>query len=248
MIKPQVHNTRGEGIAVNSCLVTIPVFNEEETIAEVVRGVREFNPAVDILVINDGSSDNTASIAKQSGVMILSFPFNIGYGGAVQTGFRFAAEYGYSYVITMDGDGQHDPSSVKNLIETAEHTGVDIVIGSRFLGGNYRMGLFRRVGVRLFSRIARWYTGMSLTDPTSGFQILNKRAFSYLAEGDNYPLDYPDVNIIMALHKMRFKLAEAPVTMIEKPRGKSMHNGLKPLYYVMRMTLAIIMVILRKER
>jgi glycosyltransferase involved in cell wall biosynthesis len=247
MIAPQIHNTQGEGIASNSCLVTIPVFNEEETIAEVVRGIRECTPDVDILVINDGSTDNTASIVKQAGVMMLSFPFNIGYGGAVQTGFRFAAEYGYRYVITMDGDGQHDPSSVKNLIVTAEETGADIVIGSRFLRGNYRMSLFRRMGVWLFSKIARWYTGMSFTDPTSGFQILNRRVFSYLAEGDNYPLDYPDVNIIMALHKMRFRLAEAPVTMIEKPKGKSMHNGLKPLYYVLRMTLAIIMVLLRKE-
>jgi hypothetical protein len=234
-------------ITQESCLITIPVYNEEETIAAVLEDVKASNPSIDILVIDDGSTDNTTSLLEHSGVMVLYLPFNIGYGGAVQTGFRFAVEHGYSNVIIMDGDAQHDPYSIRNLIETAEQTGADIVIGSRFLKGNYRMPFFRRIGVWLFSAIARFYTGAEITDPTSGFQLLNRHAFSYLSIADNYPLDYPDVNIIMALHKMKFRLAEAPVIMNEKSNGKSMHDGLKPLYYVLRMTLAIIMVLLRKE-
>jgi len=228
-------------------LIIILAYNEEERIAEVLKDVGESNPGADILVVNDGSTDTTSDRAKKTGVMVLDIPFNIGYGGAVQTGLRFAKEYGYDFVITMDGDGQHDPYSTGKLIETMEREQADVVIGSRFLGGTYRMGIFRKIGVRLFSKIALFYTGTNFTDPTSGFQMLNRRVFSHLSEADNYPLDYPDVNIIMALHKMKFKVVETPVRMKEKPGGKSMHSGLKPLIYVLRMFLAIIMVLLRKE-
>lgn len=229
-----------------SCLIVIPAYNEEESIAKVLDDVGKSNPSADILVVNDGSTDMTSALSKQKGVMVLDIPFNIGYGGAVQTGFRFAVEHGYDFVITLDGDGQHDPHSVNSLIESMEQEKADVVIGSRFIEGTYRMGFFRKIGAWLFSKIARFYTGTNFTDPTSGFQLLNRRIFSYLSEGDNYPLDYPDVNIIMALHKMRFKVVEAPVGMKEK-QGKSMHQGLRPIVYVIRMFLAIIMILLRKE-
>lgn len=230
-----------------SCLIIIPAYNEEEHIASVLRDIRESDLSADILVVNDGSADRTSEISKQAGVMVLDLPFNIGYGGAIQTGFRFATEYGYEFVVTLDGDSQHCPSFVNNLMETMEREKADVVIGSRFIEGTYRMGVFRKMGVRLFSRIAFLYTGTNFTDPTSGFQLLNRRIFSYLSEGDNYPLDYPDVNIIIALHKMRFKLVETPVRMKEK-QGKSMHQGFRPVVYVMRMFLGIIMVLLRKEK
>lgn len=231
-----------------SYLIVIPAYNEEAVIGEVINGIRRIEPGMDILVVNDGSSDRTSEIAKSSGVKVIDIPYNIGYGGAIQIGFRFAVDYGYDYVITMDGDGQHDPESIRNLIETIEMEKADVVVGSRFLEGNYRMGLARRLGSWVFSWIANLYTGVRITDPTSGFQIYNKRAFTYLSKGDNYPLDYPDVNIIMALHKMNFKLTEAPVRMIKKKDSKSMHSGLKPLVYVLRMTLAIIMVFLYREK
>jgi glycosyltransferase involved in cell wall biosynthesis len=229
-----------------SCLIIIPAYNEEEHIANVLRDIGESNLSADILVVNDGSDDRTSAISKQAGVMVLDLPFNIGYGGAIQTGFRFATEYGYEFVVTLDGDSQHCPSFVNDLMETMEREKADVVIGSRFIEGTYRMGVFRKMGVRLFSRIAFLYTGTNFTDPTSGFQLLNRRIFSYLSEGDNYPLDYPDVNIIIALHKMRFKVVEAPVRMKEK-KGKSMHRGLRPIVYVLRMFLAIVMVLLRNE-
>jgi len=230
-----------------SYLVIIPAYNEENHIADVLREVRESNLPADILVVNDGSADETSAIAKREGVMVVDLPVNIGYGGAIQTGLRFATEFGYEFVVTLDGDGQHSPASVKSLIETMEREKADVVIGSRFIEGTYRMGIFRKMGVWLFSRIAFLCTGTNFSDPTSGFQLLNRRIFAYLSEGDNYPLDYPDANMIIALHKMKFKLAEAPVTMKEK-QGKSMHQGVLPVYYVIRMLLAIIIIMLRKEK
>ncbi|MFN3481186.1 MAG: glycosyltransferase family 2 protein [Thermodesulfovibrionales bacterium] len=230
-----------------SYLIVIPAYNEEAVIGEVINGIKEKEPGMDILVVNDGSSDMTSEIARSSGVKVVDIPYNIGYGGAIQTGFRFAVEYDYDYVITMDGDGQHDPESIRSLIEAMEKEKADVVVGSRFLEGNYRMGLARRLGSWIFSRIANLYTGVRITDPTSGFQIYNKKAFTYLSKGDNYPLDYPDVNVIMALHKINFKLTEAPVRMIEKQDSKSMHSGLRPLFYVLRMIIAIMMVPLYRE-
>ena len=229
-----------------SYLIVIPAYNEEEHIVKVLREIRESNVPADILVVNDGSTDGTSAAAKREGVMVLDIPLNLGYGGAVQTGFRFATEFGYEFVVTLDGDDQHSPYSVKNLIETMDRENADVVIGSRFMEGDYHMGIFRKIGVSLFSRIALLFTGTNFTDPTSGFQLLNRKIFSYLGGGDNYPLDYPDVNIIIALHKMRFKVVEAPVKMKEK-QGKSMHQGLRPLIYVMRMFLAIVMVLLTRK-
>jgi glycosyltransferase involved in cell wall biosynthesis len=228
-------------------LIVIPAFNEEEHIADVLEAVKESNPHMDILVVNDGSMDATSDIARQKGAKVLDIPLNIGYGGAIQTGFRFAVEYGYDFVVTLDADGQHDPESVNVLIETLKREKVDVVIGSRFFEGSYRMGILRRIGARLFSVIARLYIGAKISDPTSGFQLLSRKVFSHLSKDDNYPLDYPDVNIIMALHKMNFKIIEAPARMREKLRGKSMHSGLRPVVYVLRMCLAILMVFIRKE-
>jgi glycosyltransferase involved in cell wall biosynthesis len=227
-------------------LIVVPAYNEEEHIEKVLREIRESNVPADILVVNDGSTDGTSAAARFAGAMVLDIPFNIGYGGAIQTGFRFATEFGYEFVVTLDGDDQHSPYSVKNLIEAMQREKADVVIGSRFIEGDYRMGIFRRIGVLLFSRIALLFTGTNFSDPTSGFQLLNRKIFSYLARGDNYPLDYPDANIIIALHKMRFRVVEAPVKMTEKP-GKSMHRGLRPLIYVMRMFLAISIVLLTKK-
>lgn len=230
-----------------SYLIVIPAYNEEATIGDVILSIKKIKPGMDILVVNDGSSDRTSEIAKTSGAKVIDIPYNIGYGGAIQTGFRFAVDYNYDYVITMDGDGQHKPESIKSLIEVMETKKVDVVIGSRFLEGNYSMGLARRLGSWIFSWIAKLYTGVRISDPTSGFQIYNRRVFTYLSLGDNYPLDYPDVNLIMALHRMNFQLTEAPVKMTVK-EGKSMHSGLKPLFYIFRMILAIILVLLYKEK
>jgi glycosyltransferase involved in cell wall biosynthesis len=228
-------------------LVVLPAFNEEQSIGAVLAEVAADVPFADVLVVNDGSADATGRTASKNNIMVINHPFNLGYGAALQTGFRFGVRNGYDFVIMMDADGQHTPASVENLIQVMKETSADVVIGSRFLGGDYRMDLARKIGSLIFAGIARAYTGVRITDPTSGFQLLNRNAFEYLAEGDNYPLDYPDVNIIMALHKKNFRIAEAPVMMTENPTGKSMHSGMKPLIYIVKMFLAIIMVLMKRK-
>ena len=227
-------------------LVVIPACDEAGTILEVVKNTRQEMPSADIVVVNDGSSDDTPCLAAQAGATVLNLPCNIGYGGALQTGFRFAVQGDYDVVVTLDGDGQHDPSFAHRLTATMAAEQADVVIGSRFLEGRYQVGRARKLAIRAFSRIVTLYTGTTFTDPTSGFQALGRRAFSYLALRDNYPLDYPDVNIIMALHRMKFRVVEAPVRMVENPRTQSMHSGLRPIFYVIRMSLAIVMVLLKK--
>jgi glycosyltransferase involved in cell wall biosynthesis len=227
-------------------LVILPAYNEATLIASVIQGLRESEKNADILVINDGSKDRTAEIAEQQGVMVINHPYNLGYAAALQTGFRYASSKQYDCLVTMDADGQHDPVSISNLFKTFSSTNADVVTGSRFLEGSYRMGCVRRIGVRIFSSIARLYTGNRLTDPTSGFQLFNRKSFTFLAAEDGYPLDYPDVNIIMLLHKRKFKVVEAPVRMFTNTEGRTMHGGMKPVMYVTRMLLAIILVLLRR--
>ncbi|GAB4537308.1 MAG: glycosyltransferase family 2 protein [Thermodesulfovibrionia bacterium] len=227
-------------------LVVIPAFNEAEFISGVIDGLKRIGES-DILVIDDGSRDKTAEIVRRLGVDVLSHSYNLGYGAALQTGFRFAMGRGYEYVVTMDADGQHDPASILSLFKRMEDEGADVVIGSRFLEGDYKMDFARRVGSWIFAKVARFYTGYRFTDPTSGFQLLNYKAYTCLATEEVYPLDYPDLNIIMLLHKKRFKVIEAPVHMSINNAGDSMHSGLKPFMYVVRMALAVIMILLRKE-
>jgi glycosyltransferase involved in cell wall biosynthesis len=226
-------------------LVIVPALNEEITIGRVIEEIKDDIPFSDILVVNDGSTDRTGAIALQKGATVINHPFNLGYGAALQTGFRFAEMKGYDYVITMDADGQHISASATSLIHSMQEQHADVVIGSRFTGNGYRIGTLRKIGITLFSLVAKAFTGIRITDPTSGFQLIGRRAFSYLAKGDNYPLDYPDVNIIMALHKKAFRIVEAPVTMKENEHGRSMHSGFRPLVYVLKMFLAIIMVLVR---
>lgn len=230
-----------------SGLVILPALNEERFIASVISGIREVDGNIDILVVNDGSSDRTADIAEKLGVMVINHPYNTGYGAALQTGFRFAFKRDYDYAVTMDADGQHEAKSIPNLFKSMNDTGADVIVGSRFLGGGYRMSFVRRIGAWIFAKVAGFYTGYRFTDPTSGFQLLNRRAFSCLAQEEIYPMDYPDVNIIMLLHKKRFKVIESPVLMSINAESDTMHSGMKPFIYVLRMFLAIIMILLRKE-
>lgn len=228
----------------NKHVVIVPAYNEEALLPAVIAGIRTHLPEADIVVVDDGSTDSTSMIAANAGVCLIRHPCNLGYGAALQTGFRFAALNKYAFVITMDSDGQHDPSSAKNLVAAWQTTGADMIIGSRFLVGRYDPGIMRRIGILLFSRIARLCTGIRITDPTSGFLLLGNNIISYLAKEDNYPVDYPDINIILTLHQHGFSIIEAPVTMLEKPHGKSMHSGLRPIIYMVRMLFSIILILL----
>ncbi|MBF0342705.1 MAG: glycosyltransferase family 2 protein [Nitrospirae bacterium] len=228
-------------------LVVLPAYNEENNIGGVIDKIRTHNVVNDILVVDDGSTDETELVATNKGVEVIKHTINLGYGGALQTGFRFALEKGYDYVVTLDSDGQHDPQYICNLFDAMQETTANVVIGCRIIDQNYRMGFARRIGSFIFSFITMLYTGKRFTDPTSGFQLIDKKAFKYLSKGDNYPLDYPDANIIILLHKNSFTVVETPVRMYERRSGKSMHSGLKPVIYVLRMLLSIAMVILRRD-
>jgi glycosyltransferase involved in cell wall biosynthesis len=230
-----------------SLLVVIPAFNEGGRIGEVVRKVRAQVHAA-VLVVDDGSHDATAEEARAAGAIVATHPNNLGYGAALQTGYRYALRFGFERVLQMDADGQHDPSSI-TVIVAALDAGADVVVGSRFRHqGSYRPPLLRRLGMILFGAIASHYAGMKLTDPTSGYQGLSRRALRFFAH-ERYPHDYPDADVLSMVARVGLTLTEVPVRMLSSPDGKSMHGGvLKPLYYIFRMSLALALVPLRKEK
>jgi len=226
--------------------VIIPAYNEAGRITSTISDVRKYTGS-DIIVISDGSTDGTAEEARALGAKVLELPFNLGYGAALQTGFKYALERGYRYAVQMDADGQHDPSAIQALIEPVLKGDADMTLGSRFLGGgDYKAPFARRVGMALFSVIVRVITGRKVTDPTSGFQAMNKRVMKFYAS-DAYPVDYPDADVIIMLHRRGFTFREIPVTM-KRLHGKvSMHSGLRPFYYTFKMFLSIFVTLLRSK-
>lgn len=226
--------------------IIMPACNEEGRIASTISGIRKFSSA-DIVVVNDGSDDSTASEARATGARVIELPFNLGYGAALQTGFKYALDRGYEFAVQMDADGQHDPMSIKTLIEPVIADEVDVTIGSRFMcKGNYKAPFVRRIGMYFFGIITSVLTGRRITDPTSGFQALNKKVMEFYAS-DAYPVDYPDADVIIMLHRQGFRFKEVPVIM-HKAAKRSMHGGiLKPMYYIFKMMLSIFVTLLRKE-
>jgi len=227
-------------------LVIIPAYNEEQNIAGVLTGIKDTCPELDILLVDDGSGDRTADIARDCGVSVITHSFNLGYGVALQTGYKYAAKKGYDVVVQMDADGQHDPKYIKGLLEEINNQRADVVIGSRFLSGvKYETCLQRSIGMFLFSRLVSLIVRQKISDSTSGFQALNKKAIDFLT-GDIYPADYPDADVIIMLHRAGFRIKEVPLVMYSRPDSKSMHSGLKPLYYIFKMALSIFVTVLRK--
>lgn len=230
----------------NNFTVIIPAYNEAGRVSSTIAGIRKSNDA-DIIVISDGSTDNTSREARGAGADVIEHPFNLGYGATLQSGFKYAMKMGYEYAIQMDADGQHEPSSISALIAPVLNDEVDVVIGSRFLDkGNYKAPFVRRMGMYFFAFITSLITGRKITDPTSGFQALNKKVMEFYAS-DAYPADYPDADVIIMLHRKGFRFKEVPVVMHNAAK-RSMHGGLlKPLYYIFKMLLSIFVTILRKE-
>jgi hypothetical protein len=234
-------------------IVIIPAHNEGANIAAVISQVKDNYPSLDVIVIDDGSGDDTRANAIAAGASVISNPFSLGYGGALQTGYKFAVKNGYQYLVQMDGDGQHDPSCIDDLMDPVRSGGADIVIGSRFLASQrqdgdhpaYRAPLARKMGMKLFGAIATLLIRQKVTDPTSGYQAMNNKVFSLLS-GDKFPIDYPDADVIIMLHKAGFRIQEVPVRMFPSPDDKSMHSGLKPVYYIFKMFLSILVTLLRK--
>ncbi len=230
-------------------LVVIPAFNEAGNIGLLIERIQRLELGLEMVVVDDGSSDNTATVACAKGAHALCLPFNLGYGAALQTGYKYALEQGYNYVIQMDGDGQHDAESIRTLLAEIQKAEVDLVIGSRFLGqsdGIYQVPLMRRLGISLFGRIASFYSGQKISDPTSGFQALNRKLLEFYAS-EVYPGDYPDADVLIMLSRAGFKFKEVPVLMHKNPQNKSMHSGLEPVYYLFKMFLSILVTLLRKD-
>lgn len=226
--------------------IIIPAFNEEGRIGATIPGIRKSTDA-DIIVVSDGSADNTVNEARAAGAQVIELPFNLGYGAALQTGFKYALKKKYEFAVQMDADGQHDPLSIGALIEPIRKSEVDIVIGSRFLSEeSYRAPFVRRMGMYFFGFITSVLTGRKITDPTSGFQALNKKVMGFYASRA-YPVDYPDADVLIMLHRKGFRFKEVPVVMHNAAKP-SMHGGIiNPLYYIFKMVLSILVTLMRKE-
>ena len=229
-------NADGSGSA---GVVVIPAFNEAARIGAVIDRLRAAGPALDVLVVDDGSSDDTGERAAARGARVLKHPFNLGYGAALQTGYKHAARASYEFLVQMDADGQHDPTDVPRLLAPLRAGTADVVIGSRFVEARgYQMGAARSAGRAFLQRLLVACGGPRVTDPTSGFQALRRTAFTFCC-ADFYPSDFPDVDVLLLLHRAGFRIAEIPVTMAPSPPGRvPMHNGLRTLYYPYKMLLS----------
>lgn len=228
-------------------IVLLPAHNEREDIEGVIRAVRDRVCGATVAVVDDGSEDDTAELAEQAGAMVLRLPCNMGYGVALQTGYKYALANGYEYLVQLDSDGQHDAAGIPALLDVVKSGTADLCIGSRFLEGDtYTVPAARRAGMVVLRRVASALIGQTITDPTSGFQAMNGKVISFFAR-DLYPVDYPDTDVIVLLHQHGFKIAEAPVVMYPSSTGKSIHAGVRPLYYLFKMSLAIPLNLLRRE-
>jgi glycosyltransferase involved in cell wall biosynthesis len=235
-------------VARKRTLIVIPAHNEEENIVEVLDELASLGLGHDVLVVDDASRDRTRDVLQRRGQRYVRLCTNLGYGGAVQTGFKYAVEHGYDHVVQMDGDCQHDPASIPALLEPVLAGETDVALGSRFLGKLcYDVPVLRRLGIGLFRTVVSFFMKQKITDPTSGFQALDRKVLEFFTD-DTYPLDYPDSDVLLALHFAGFRIREVPVVMRPRTRGQSIHGGWKTFYYLAKMFLAIFMVLLRHFR
>ena len=219
-------------------LVIIPAYNEAENLPQVLGDLAQAQLDCQVLVVDDGSRDATAAVARHFGARVVSHPFNLGYGTALQTGYKYALDRGTSILVQMDADGQHNPRDIPRMIGPIERDESDIIVGSRFLEPNpYRMGFPRELGRQVFRALAR-LAGLSLTDPTSGLQAMNRRVLTLYAT-DFYPSDYPDVDVLLTAHRHGLRVRECPVTMSKGLRESSLHGGARAAYYAYKMLLSI---------
>lgn len=224
-------------------LVIIPAYNEEACIEKTVNNLIKINPNVDVVVVNDGSKDNTSKEAKKTKATVIDLPVNLGIGGAVQTGYLYAQKNDYDIAIQYDGDGQHNPEYITKLIEELKEN--DLVIASRFVGENeYRQTVSRMVGIKLIRGIIKVCTGKAIYDPTSGYRAANKKVIQKFAK--NYPHDFPEPETNLLLLKQRYKIKEIPSKMNNRETGKSSITPFKSVYYMVKVSLAMFICMLQK--
>jgi glycosyltransferase involved in cell wall biosynthesis len=220
-------------------LAVVPAYNEADTVGAVVASLHRVAPEFDVVVVDDGSTDATAERAEQAGAEVLRLPFNLGIGGAVQAGFTYALEHGYDFMVQVDGDGQHDPGEIATLqAAMAKAPSVDMICGSRFATDTgYIAPVSRRTGIHIFAFLLSRLVGQSVTDPTSGFRLYNRRAIQLFAR--DYPHDYPEVEAVLMLHHHRLRMQEVAVRMFKRGGGVSSIRSGKSAYYMIKVLLAV---------
>lgn len=228
-------------------LVVIPAYNEETSLPGVIEDLRRNCPSADVVVVDDGSRDSTGEVARRMNVALLGLPFNLGIGGAMQTGFRYAELNGYDAVLQFDGDGQHMGEEIAHVLKPLTDGRADIVVGSRFLGENqYRAPFFRKLGIWIFSTVLSRILGMRVTDTTSGFRAANGKVVRFFAR--DYPEDYPEVESLVLLHRAGLRIAEVPIRMQERTAGRSSITPVRSAYYMVKVLLAVCIDLLKRRR
>ena len=226
-------------------LVVIPAHNEEESLPRTLDEVSRRAPDVDVLVVDDGSSDSTSAVARERGVPIVRHPINLGVGGALQSGFRYAWEHGYAAAVQLDADGQHDPGDLAALLAPIRSGACDVSIGSRYVSRTgYRAPLARRLGMVLFATVVRATTGLRIEDTTSGFRAYNRAVIEVCRH--DFPKDFPDAPLLIDLARRGFRIAEVPVEMRHREAGRSFYTLGRRLYYPYKNLLASLMVLLKR--
>ena len=233
-------------------LIMLPAYNEEACIGQFLQalhtaGVDEF---ADVLVVNDGSRDRTSAIAKENGARVVTHIYNLGYGCALQTAYKYAVRYNYQYLIQIDSDGQHDVCNIQAIYELLRAADApDIVIGSRFLQNavTFHIPFVKKIAIGFFRFLIKNATGQRILDPTSGLQGLTRRAFLFYSYYDQFDFEYPDANMIVQMLLNNFKIMEVPAVMHQRETGTSMHSGLKPILYIFKMVFSTFVVIARER-
>ena len=226
-------------------LVIVPVYNEAEALPAVLAELRAHAPTCDVVVVDDGSTDGTADVARAAGCVVVELTFNLGIGGAVQAGFKYALERGYTIAVQIDGDGQHRADEIAALLAPVRAGECEMSIGSRFLEGEeYEGDLWRRVGTRFLSWICTVVTGRRITDATSGFRAFGPRALRYLAS--YYPADYPEPEAIVLLSRRGLEIREVSVRMRPRQAGHSSIYGLGVAYYMAKVSLALLLAVFKE--
>lgn len=226
-------------------LVIIPAFNEEGNLDKTIRDIQENAPDFDYVIINDCSTDRTLELCRERGYSYLNLPVNLGIGGAVQTGYRYAYFHGYDVAVQFDGDGQHSARFLEEMVAKMEETGSDMVIGSRFIEKEgFQSSALRRVGIQYFTMLIRILTGKTITDPTSGMRMINRRLLQKFT--DDYPKDYPEPESVVTILSEKFKVTEMPVLMNEREEGVSSISMGKSIYYMIKVSFAILIARMKK--
>jgi len=228
-------------------LIIVPAFNEENNIVSVISDILKHCPDSDIVVVNDGSGDNTVKLARQSKVAVLDLPNNLGIGAAMQTGYKFAQEMGYDFTVQCDGDGQHPANQINKILKPVISNEADLVVGSRYIQKNgYKTPLMRKAGMIVFTFVISLIIKQKASDTTSGFRAANRKVIKFFA--DNYPCDYPEVEALVYAHKANFRITEVPVEMRQRAAGVSSINHAKSAYYMTKVLLAVFLDMFRNIR